>query len=351
MSLPPERLFDLYFNDGSSRKTRLYRGRAKLDQLEGQTLPPNLLIDIQRMLNEALSLENKSVPQHVDHDPFHLDYIDSDHPNALAFCYGGYSFIGITIPLTTLLWNVCSHLSASMPLRTALGLDAPSCDRAMLHVVLFRLILIFVVSHEWSHHVRGHVSRQSRQGIWVEEIRVGSATASMETQSLEADADGYAAYFGLAHLIDSAEGRIHVVRLLNVENAPRPFQDQVLFSCFLAAFAGFVFVLPTPSLEKENLSRLTHPPQAARLHFLMQHAVMWCTQNRPLLAMWMTVDRFQRLMAAVASGLWAGERWNAWTAQVAFLLSADGAEYSRELTERLDALKAATGRQPPLGLR
>lgn len=174
----------------------------------------------------------------------------------------------------------------------------------------FALILIFDVSHEWSHHVRGHISRRSRQGIWVEEIRVGSATGSMETQSLEADADGYAAYFGLAHLIDSAEGRNHVVGLLNLEHAPHTFQDQVLFSCFLAAFAGWVFVLPPPSLEKENLSGMSHPPQASRLYFLMQNAVMWCAQNRPVLAKWMTVDRFQRLMAAVANTLWGGERWD-----------------------------------------
>jgi hypothetical protein len=249
-------------------------------------------MDIQRMLNEALSLEDKNVRQNVDHDPFHLDYIDSDHPNALAFAYLGYSFIGITIPLTTLPWNVCNHMSASMPLRTALGLDATSCDREMLHVVLFRLTLNFVVSHEWAHHVRGHVARQSRQGIWVEEIRLRSATGSMETQSLEADADGYAAYFVLAHLIDNAEGRLHVVRLLNLENASRAFQDQILFSCFLAAFSGFVFVLPPTSLEKENLREMTHPPQAARHFFLMQHAAGWCAQNRPLLAMWMTAERF-----------------------------------------------------------
>ncbi len=341
MPMTPARLFDLYFNDGRSRKSRLYRGRARLDQLQGRTLPPNLLVDIQRMLNEALALEKKDVREHVEHDAFHLDYIDSDHPNALAFCYGGYAFIGITIPLTTLLWDICHHLSASPPLVTALGLNVNECDRDMLHVVLFRLILTFVVSHEWAHHVRGHVSRQS---IWVEEIRVASARGSIEMQSLEADADGYSAYFGLAHLIDSAEGRLHVVGLLKLEHASRVVQDQVLFSCFLAALAGFVFVLPTPSLEKENLSGLSHPPQAARLHFLMQHAVMWCTQNRPLLGMWMTVDRFQMLVAAVANRLWGGERWDEWAAQVAFLRSPDGAAYSRDLTTRLDALKAATGR-------
>lgn len=343
MPLTPERTFDLYFNDGRSRQSRPYRGRARLDQLRGRTLPPNLLIDIRHMLNESLSLEKKDIREHVPHDPFHLDYIDSDLPNALAFCYLGYAFIGITIPLTTMLWDICRLLSASTPLVTVLGLDAHECDRDMLHVVLFRVILNFVVAHEWAHHVSGHVSRQSRQRIWVEEVRLGSAGGSMETQSLEADADGYAAYFGLAHLIDSPDGRPHAVELLKLEDVPLDVQEQILFSCFLAAFAGFVFALPAPSLDKDSLARLSHPPQAARLHVLMQHAVMWCTQNRRLLANWMTVDRFQMLMGTIANTLSGGERWTQWAAQVAFLRSPDGKAYSRDMTERLDALKAATG--------
>lgn len=121
-------------------------------------------------------------------------------------------------------------------------------------------------------------------------------------------------------------------------------QDQILFSCFLAAFAGFVFLLPTPSLDKEGITGLSHPPQAARLHLLMQHAVTWCTQNRPALALWITVDRFQMLTGTIANYLWTAERWNAWSAQVAFLRSPDGVAYSRDLMKRLDALKAATGR-------
>ena len=59
MALTPERLFDLYFNDGRLKRTRLYRGRAKLDQLEGHTLPASLLADLQRAMNEALALEKK----------------------------------------------------------------------------------------------------------------------------------------------------------------------------------------------------------------------------------------------------------------------------------------------------
>jgi len=322
MSVTAERAFDLYFNDGRSRKLRLYRGRARLNQLLGRTLPVNLLTDIQKSFNEALALARK-LPDHFPHDPLHLDYVDSDVPNALAFCYGGYAFIGVTIPLTTLLWDICRRLSTSAQITTALGLDISKCDPETLHVVLFRVILNFVIAHEWAHHVRGHVSRLSQPGIWVEEVRLGSSGGSIDIQSLEVDADGYAAYFGLAHLIDSTDGRPHAVELLNLASAPTVTQDEILFSCFLCAFAGFVFVLPTPSLDAETLPRLTHPPQAARLHVLMQHAHMWCRQNRPPLFQWMTVERFQVLMATVAGVMWSSERWNQWSAQVAFLRSSE----------------------------
>jgi hypothetical protein len=58
---------------------------------------------------------------------------------------------------------------------------------------------------------------------------------------------------------------------------------------------------------------------------------MWCSDNRPGLAAWMTVDRFQRLLAPVANTVWDDERRNAWSAQVAFLTSSDGAAYHRDI--------------------
>jgi len=59
----------------------------------------------------------------------------------------------------------------------------------------------------------------------------------------------------------------------------------------------------------------------------------------------MTANRFQALMGAVAGTLWSGERASLWSAQVAFLSSTEGRAYSSDLTQRLDALKAATGTQ------
>ena len=89
---PPDILFHRRFQRLRRPQDReLYRGKADLDRLPGEPLPVKLLEDVQVMLNTALAAE-KQIPEHVDYDPFHFDYIDSVDPNALAFCCDGYSF-------------------------------------------------------------------------------------------------------------------------------------------------------------------------------------------------------------------------------------------------------------------
>lgn len=64
------------------------------------------VIAVKDALNGGLNEEYRD-PRHADCRPFHFDYIESTVPNARAFRYRGYSFIGITIPLVYALWNSC----------------------------------------------------------------------------------------------------------------------------------------------------------------------------------------------------------------------------------------------------
>src|SRR5437667_11488287 len=113
MKTPPEILFHHYFQRLRKPERELYRGKADQDRLPGEPLPVKLLEDLQVMFNAALAAEKEDVPQHVDHDPFHFDYVDSHDPNALAFCADGYSFIGVTIPLLNQLWKSASRVGES----------------------------------------------------------------------------------------------------------------------------------------------------------------------------------------------------------------------------------------------
>ncbi len=81
-----------------------------LDRLAQQELG-SLLAVIQRVLNEALFNEKRDVPEHVDHPPFHLDYIDAAESNAHAFNTEEYSFIGLTMGLIYDFGDLCVRLA------------------------------------------------------------------------------------------------------------------------------------------------------------------------------------------------------------------------------------------------
>lgn len=326
MSAPPEVLFDRFFQQfkgypkqvrPEDQDPRPYKGKKNLSELQPDV--ETLLTSIQESFNEALRNEKKNIPEHKPHPPFHFDYIDSDIPNALAFSFENFAFIGITIALVNVLWETCVRLSRSESVGAVLGIQVSPERYEPIHVVLFRIQLSFVISHEYTHHVHGHLSEVT----FFDEIRSTNKTGNLEQQMMEVDADGYAAYHVLAHLMGS-EGRPHALGLLSLDSEPADMQDQVLFSCFIAAIAAYLFVRPPEPLDN-NIYKLTHPPQAARMNCLMQQAISWCKQNRPALASWMTLERFQNLMEIVAEATWGTNGGRNWGKQTAFLQSEEGA--------------------------
>lgn len=89
MSVPPEVVFHRFFQTLSPAERAKYRGKHDLSGLPPTVEP--FLMRVQETFNEALGREKQNVPEHVDHPPFHVDYVDSDIPNAFAFRYKGYS--------------------------------------------------------------------------------------------------------------------------------------------------------------------------------------------------------------------------------------------------------------------
>src|SRR5712691_5865314 len=122
MRIPPEVVFHRFFRskDLGPIDRQDYRGKKDLDVL--QPAVRSLLTSIQEALNEAFRNEKKGVPKHVDHPPFHFDFVDSRIPNALAFRFEDFSFIGITMPLVDILWDACDRLSRSEAVAAALGI-------------------------------------------------------------------------------------------------------------------------------------------------------------------------------------------------------------------------------------
>jgi hypothetical protein len=127
------------------------------------------------MYNEALRNQKQGVLQHVECPEFHVDFVDSDISNAMAFRYGDFSFIGITVPLIYAISDVSLLLSKSDTMLTLFRVS-PSKEEQYneLQAVLFYILLAFIVTHEWTHHVHGHVCQRGAETIFChrsEELR------------------------------------------------------------------------------------------------------------------------------------------------------------------------------------
>ena len=291
-----------------------------------------LLTSIKDAFNEALRNEKQGVPEHVEHAPFDFDFVDFPDPNAYALGIGGRCFIRVTLPLVHSLWESSVRLSKSEAIMATLGVAPTPEHQDAIHALLFRTQLAFVVSHEYTHHVHGHAPQSSPGPPFFNEVLTGDEIGSLESQAFEIDADGYAVYHVLAHLFDGP-GRTQAVELLGCGEAQIHTQDEVLFASFVMAVGAFLFVQPPGTLDPSKIYKRSHPPQSARMNWIMHAAIAWCQQNRPELKAWMTRERFQMLMRAVAEASWGMNGGKDWSDQTTFLQSEPGREY----VERLDA--------------
>jgi len=260
--------------------------------------------------------------------------VNSDIQNALSFQYEGYSFIGITLPLIYAVSDLCLRLSRSRKLVDVLGVRTSDKEFNELYTLLFINQTFFVVVHEYTHHVHGHFP-----GLHAEfdEQTKGADTASgPNAQVQEIDADGYAVYHLLANLLDRT--RAPSLALLGLDAAQAEVQDQTLFALIVVAVGAYFLQRPAPNLG--DVYALSHPPQAARMQFLMGHAVAWCRQNRPALEGWIT-GRYQVLMSATAEEALSQGGGLVWASQTAFPRSDAGKAYMSALEEGIRNFKSS----------
>ena len=316
-----------------------YQGKHDLEDLEVPGLK-EVLLKLQQGLNFALANE-REVLEHRNHPPFHFDYIRSSLPNAIAFRHDGYSFIGVTITLIETLMRLCGRLSRSIDLLSLLGLDVTEEVSDGLGLVLFRIAAFFIVSHEYTHIVHGHSPKGFEGSTPRHEIHDDGHAGDLAEQTLEADADSYAIYHIMGNWIGGVE-RSEGLTLLNRNDISLADQDDLLFFLVVVAIGAYFMLRPVPQLDAENVYKLSHPPQPARLNSLMETAIAWCRQNRDDLAQRMTEQRFNQLLSHVASAIWEPDdsRNQSWIQQVEFLRSADGVEYLRKLRTGKDQYRA-----------
>jgi hypothetical protein len=187
----------------------------------------------------------------------------------------------------------------------------------------------FIVAHEFTHHVHGHLSLEGTESVFFNEI-VNSENGKLEEQTFEVAADAYAVFQVLANLIDGG-WRSQAVKLLKLDTESASVQDQALFSCFVVAVGAYLFSRFPDVVDNANIYKLEHPPQAARMDYIMRQAVKWSKASHPSLTAQITPDRFQKLMNAVATATAEMNGGNGWAAQTAFLQSDSGSAYLKKL--------------------
>jgi hypothetical protein len=144
----------------------------------------------------------------------------------------------------------------------------------------------------------------------------------------EADADGYAVYHVLANTIGGPL-RENAVTALNLHEKSAEVIDQTLLLCFVVVACAHFSSRSLIDIASVDISTQAHPLQAARLDYLMRHALLWCEPNRPLLVDRITQETFSRVMEVVADEMWGIESHRPWAEQVSFLRSDDGKNICR----------------------
>ena len=274
----------------------------------------------------------------VKHPPFHFDYLDvsAGIKNAHAFQHGDFSFIVVTLPLVELFWDVSQRLSRSPLVLRLLHLERVEPDA--LQGLLLQIQLLFLVSHEYTHHVHRHCV-ESQSGVidvWTEFLHEATY-GNINSQAQELDADGYAAYLVLAHLL-RGERRQSALAQLDRANMPGTDCDELLLSCFFLAVTAFFCAFWHEDIDMASIYQFTHPPPPVRIKYMIQVAEMWCGQNECVPQSWFSSARFHELFRA-ATEVIGGTTGQAWDAQMSFLRSADGVQYDRQLFERFEAVR------------
>jgi hypothetical protein len=172
--------------------------------------------------------------------------------------------------------------------------------------------------------------------IWTE-LRRDTATGDIACQARELDADGYAAYIVLSHVL-RGDRRNSALADLRAAALPDIEADQLLLTCYFLALLAFFCALRRGVADAASIYRLAHPPAPVRIKYAVQVAEMWCGQNGSVPSSWFAPARFQELFRGAAQ-LFGEPIRQTWDAQMAFLKSPEGARYDEELFQVFETLR------------
>jgi hypothetical protein len=294
---PPEVILDRWVKARlrDSREFDGYAGKLDIERVWSSALR-TFLFGFQNAMNEALRLENANSSGGTKHPPFHFDYLDAsvEIKNAHAFQHEDFSFIVVTLPLIELILEVSQRLSRSAIAAQLLRLELGALQPDILQGFLAQIQLLFLIGHEYTHHVHQHIARRDQSGVWTE-FPHPETPGNIDSQAEELDADGYATYLVLTHLL-RGEGRLGAFIQLKTANMSAADRDELILSCFLLAVLAFFCTFWHGEIVA-SLYELKHPPPPVRIKYAIRVAEMWCGQFGSVSQSWLVLGSSKTYLA------------------------------------------------------
>ena len=333
VAVPPEIIFDRYIRN---KRIPRYQGKANLLLIEDRATR-DLLEETQRTINDVYAAQRGSILAAGTLPTLHFDYPDSGVVNAIAFQDEGCAFVGLTLPLFDEVGQTCQLLVTCDLVSDIFRQEIPTDhQRHQLFTAFFAAQLQFIACHELGHHVHGHCSDcEGSLLIWEEFAEGGSARGGLTDQAGELDADGYAVHMMLHNFV-AGSPRPKLLELLG--RRMDDTEDVAVLELLILA-AGSFFFRRQQEFEEDKVAALTHPPVAARMHFVMEEFASWLDTHRPSIAHLINGARFAVLMGAAASALSTNTSGAPWQKQTEFLLSQPGQNYLAHLAEARSKLR------------
>lgn len=327
----PDILFHRFFQSSqiSPKDRLLFKGKQNLDVLESSSR--SLLIKIQDVLNDSLrDIVNTFAKGKCR--KFHFDYIeDTGIPNAMAFEYEGYAFIGITMNLIQKLWQNSNDLSQSKGAATILQNTISKQQQELILIELFSIQISFIVLHEFAHHDLGHSALRNMASDFWNEIIPENENCTLENQAREINADAWATYLVLDHLMRSERRKNALINLWYKNTKDSDSADVILLSLYMISITAFFLIREEGFCDEITVYKISHPPQAVRINEIMRNVQSWCQQNRPTLEKRLTLKRFQEVTFFVKNAL----NKSGWKQQTTFLKTPNGGDYITQLQEQV----------------
>jgi hypothetical protein len=334
---PEQESFDRYFKSQSEAEKKRFSGLLNLETSSVEQLA-TAFIDIRSEINSRITINASRIIGPDGRVEVFMDYVESAEVNAMAFFFEGQYFIGITEGMLKLFSDSCTALWRLEPLADLLEIAFNSQRRNDLFQIVLLLQLQFISNHELGHMFHGHCGDlrsgrfQAEFGLSAKEMTANSE--GIEGQARELEADGYSVNLLLSNLLTGPSGDAILEKL-----KPGLEKDDFLLTLFVLAVGTLLYFLKPKTFDPLLVRADTHSQGVIRMNIILGEIIGWCQINLANMTEWVSLERFQWILACVQVAAESAEQQAIWREQGTFLQTDLGKAYLDEIYVRREHLR------------